>query len=104
MTEPNRAELRDITSIPREDFVELSYTLPEPQEYQAGVDIFARIREIPEERIVQLSSRLRVGAFDVMADGWSDHFSQKIDGSWRDSWKDQKQFEIALDRIPRGGI
>jgi hypothetical protein len=91
----------ELLAVPRAEFTEVTYELSEtPIGRAAGVDIIGLIREIPRERIMALSSKLRLGDIDPRANGWSDHYSQSTDGGWRDSWKDQKGLEIPVERIP----
>jgi hypothetical protein len=99
--ERERVELDELLSIPHEDYAEIIYTLDAPEvELQPEVNILERLKAIPADRVIELSSKLRLQSWDPRADCWSDHYAQKDPNGWSDKFRNQCGVEVSFDRIP----
>jgi len=97
-----RAAVSELLGIPHDQLSEVTYRLNTTEvPFNSGVNILERLREIPQERITQLVSKVRVEPWDPLAkDCWSDHYSQKDPNGWSDKFRNQCGSEVSLDRIP----
>ncbi|MEV0937638.1 hypothetical protein ACIBMX_10450 [Streptomyces phaeochromogenes] len=104
VTDNHGRELDEILSISHDDISEVTYIVESTGlKFYSGINILERLRGIPGELIVELTTRLRNEPWDPIAkDCWADHYSQKDPNGWRDSFKNGCGSEVPHDRIPGG--